>query len=92
MPHSLLNSILAQVNQYTERTSLANKSMINMPIVSRKIKWNLPKDDWVALNADGAILNSGKVGCRGVLKDKNGEWLANFSKNLRRCSVIVVEL
>ena len=42
-----------------------------------------PQVGWKKLNTDGASKgNPGLAGCGGVVRDKNGRWIAGFSRRI----------
>jgi ribonuclease HI len=56
------------------------------------IKWCPPKPLYVKLNANGVFKDKKVVGCGGVIRGTEGEWLGGFAKCVGLCSAFVVEL
>ncbi|KAI5438045.1 hypothetical protein KIW84_023962 [Lathyrus oleraceus] len=52
------------------------------------VGWKPPKEGWVCLNVDGACQN-GVIGCGGVIRGSDEEWLGDFSNFIRRGEVYV---
>lgn len=59
--------------------------------VSIQVGWQSPKEGWVCLNMDGGCRN-GVIGCGGVIKGSEGEWLTVFSKLVIRWDAQEAEL
>jgi ribonuclease HI len=55
------------------------------------IGWKPPIAGWVCLNIDGAC-NNGIIGCGGVIRGNEGEWLHGFSKFIGRGDAYIAEL
>nr|GMD70526.1 putative ribonuclease H-like domain-containing protein [Ipomoea batatas] len=66
--------------------NIAGKSMRSF------LRWIKPMDGWYKLNTDGSRdAQSGKIGCGGVLRDSNGDWIWGFSCNLGEGSIMEAE-
>ena len=83
--------------------NIQNKAMEFMYCVShsrelsrriiKRVCWEKPPPGWAKLNTDGdAVGSSGLVGCRGLIKDENGAWLAGFSRNIGSTTNYVAKL
>jgi ribonuclease HI len=55
------------------------------------IGWVPPLAGWVCLNIDGAC-KDGVIGCGGVIRGSEGEWIYGFSKIIGRGEVYMAEL
>ncbi|MFQ6670886.1 hypothetical protein Gotur_035609 [Gossypium turneri] len=61
--------------------------------ICRLAGWIPPKDGWHKVNTDGAISNvSRNASDGGLICDQHGNWIASFSKNIGRCSVLNAKL
>ncbi|KAH1129048.1 hypothetical protein J1N35_000426 [Gossypium stocksii] len=50
-------------------------------------------DSWMKLRTDGSVKkNSSYDVARGILRDNHGEWIIRFYQQLRKCSILDVEL
>jgi ribonuclease HI len=56
-----------------------------------QIGWSPPTLGWVCLNIDGAC-RDGVIGCGGVIRGSDGEWINGFSKLIGRGDVYIAEL
>ena len=58
-----------------------------------QIRWERPQAGWVCLNTDGAARgNPGQVGCGGLIRSENGDWLGGFSRSIGCTSSFMAEL
>ncbi|KAI5438050.1 hypothetical protein KIW84_023967 [Lathyrus oleraceus] len=76
------------------RFSISDKSMNIGGLIQEhrvNVGWKPPKEGWVCLNVDGACQN-GVIGCGGVIRGSDEEWLGDFSNFIRRGEVYVTEL
>jgi hypothetical protein len=55
------------------------------------VSWKPPSVGWVCLNIDGAC-RDGVIGCGGVIRGSEGEWLIGFSKLIGRGDAYIAEL
>lgn len=55
-----------------------------------QVSWKHPRNGWVCLNIDGACKN-GVIGCEGVIRGSEGEWLYGFSKVLGQGNAYIAE-
>jgi ribonuclease HI len=51
-----------------------------------------PKPSFVSLNTDGASKEQQHVGCGGIVRGSQGEWIGGFLKCVGRCSAFIAEL
>jgi ribonuclease HI len=56
-----------------------------------QVGWTPPDVGWVCLNVDGSC-KDGVIGCGGVIRGNEGEWLHGFSKLIGRGDVYIAEL
>ncbi|PNX90504.1 ribonuclease H, partial [Trifolium pratense] len=47
--------------------------------VEKLITWKPPPVGWVRLNTDGAHSEDGSIGCGGIIRGSDGEWLGGFA-------------
>ncbi|KAF7814111.1 putative ribonuclease H protein At1g65750 family [Senna tora] len=59
-----------------------------------KIAWKPPPEEWVKINVDGSVDPSsfGSSACGGVLRDRDGNFLCGFIRNVGSCSIILADL
>ncbi|GAU38278.1 hypothetical protein TSUD_119590 [Trifolium subterraneum] len=48
--------------------------------VEKLISWKPPPVGWVRLNTDGARSEDGSIGCGGIIRGSDSEWLGGFAK------------
>jgi hypothetical protein len=60
--------------------------------VEKFIRWEAPLAGWVRLNTDGSCCDDGHIGCCGIIKGGDGEWLGGFAKFIGQGNAYVVEL
>ena len=59
----------------------------------KRVRWERPPEGWCKLNTDGAASgNLGLAGCRGIVRDEHGGWLASFSRQIGITTSFVAEL
>lgn len=69
-----------------------------VPVIEKRcllmeIKWVPPQLEWVRVNTDRSVLGDGRADrCGGVLRNKDGSWLGDFSKYLGVTSAFIAEL
>ena len=81
------------VNQVVEFTYCVSSPRLLKHRVVKNICWEKPPEGWMKLNTDGsAIGNPGPTGCGGVIRDKNGHWIAGFSRRIRVATSFTAEL
>ena len=59
----------------------------------RQIRWEKPDSGWVKLNTDGStfdLLNV--VGCGGLIRDDQGNWLGRFSRHIGHTNSFIAEV
>jgi ribonuclease HI len=56
-----------------------------------QVGWTPPDAGWVCLNVDGACRND-VIGCGGVIRGSDGEWIRGFSKFIGRGDAYIAEL
>jgi ribonuclease HI len=74
---------------------LADKAIKRKKRVQRSevmISWKAPPMEWVRLNRDGSCGYNDVLGCGGVLRGSDGEWLGGFSKFIGQGKLFVTEL
>ena len=80
-------------NQAEEFTHCVSSPRLLKHWVVKNIHWEKPPKGWMKLNTNGsAIGNSGPAGCGGVIRDKNGHWIAGFSRRIRVATSFTAEL
>ncbi|KAF7821450.1 ribonuclease H [Senna tora] len=88
--YKILNSLKAyeeasRVTRLAEANTRAFKDI--------NVSWKPPPPGFVKLNVDGSFWQqTNSVGCRGVIRDSNGNWLAGFSRSLGRGNSLLAEL
>ncbi|KAF7819384.1 Non-LTR retroelement reverse transcriptase [Senna tora] len=62
--------------------------------VAVRIAWVPPPDGWIKVNVDGSVDpgSFGSSACGGVLRDRDGNFLCGFSRNVGSCSITLTEL
>lgn len=56
------------------------------------IGWQRPKKGFLKLNTDGSYRESfSQASAGGLLRDKSGKWIAEFTANLGHCNSLMVE-
>ncbi|KAF7804601.1 putative ribonuclease H protein At1g65750 family [Senna tora] len=62
--------------------------------VAVRIAWVPPPDGWIKVNVDGSVDpgSFGSSACGGVLRDRDGNFLCGFSRNVGSCSITFTEL
>ena len=60
--------------------------------VVENMSWKPPEIGWILLKTDGASKEGYIVGCRGVVRGENEEWICGFSKGSGSCDSYVAEL
>ena len=59
----------------------------------KEIRWTKPAAGWYKLNTDGSITSAnGLVGCGGLIRDRDGQWIAGFAKKIDAISSLAAEL
>jgi ribonuclease HI len=74
---------------------LADKAIKRKKRVQRSevmISSKAPPMEWVRLNIDGSCGYNDVLGCGGVLRGSDGEWLGGFSKFIGQGKLFVTEL
>ncbi|GAU24728.1 hypothetical protein TSUD_355570 [Trifolium subterraneum] len=57
------------------------------------IGWRKPREGWVKLNCDGSQNDGlGLVGCSGLLRNSDGNWLKGYSRKLGNCDALHAEM
>ncbi|KAK8625879.1 hypothetical protein V6N13_057036 [Hibiscus sabdariffa] len=55
--------------------------------------WSPSEEGWIKINSDGARNSSEELAsCGGVLQNSVGDWLIGFTKFIKVCSIVDVEL
>lgn len=62
-------------------------NMIHIVRQKNEIDWKKLDKDWVCINTDGAVEKNLVVGCGGLARNNNGDWLCGLSKNVGICNV-----
>ncbi|MCI08973.1 ribonuclease H protein, partial [Trifolium medium] len=79
----------------TREYLIADKS-IKVDVVRTRevthIGWKPPPSDWIKLNTDGSCSNDGKIGCGGILRGSEGEWLGGFAKFIGKGNAYIAKL
>ncbi|MCI21554.1 putative ribonuclease H protein, partial [Trifolium medium] len=44
------------------------------------ISWEAPPEGWIRLNTDGSCREDGHIGCGGIIRGRDGEWIGGFAK------------
>ncbi|CAJ2645452.1 unnamed protein product [Trifolium pratense] len=57
-----------------------------------QIQWKPPSSGWIKLNTDGSCSNDGIIGCGGVLRGSEGEWLGGYAKFIGVGNTFIAEL
>ncbi|KAK2417023.1 heat shock 70 kDa protein [Trifolium repens] len=70
----------------------ANNTAMQKERVLSYINWKPPRENFVKLNTDGACKERKRVGCGGVIRGNQGEWLRGFAKNVGNCSAFIAKL
>nr|KYP43758.1 hypothetical protein KK1_034794 [Cajanus cajan] len=76
---------------YSFSCGLGSQSRFSISDLSSKQKWSYPPTSLIKINCDGVVSISGVASCRGVIRDESGNFVAGFSCQLGRCSVIQFE-
>ncbi|KAE8668538.1 hypothetical protein F3Y22_tig00112293pilonHSYRG00090 [Hibiscus syriacus] len=85
-----LNSTQAWANSIKANQSTNHPST---SVHNRRQRWQPPRVGMVKLNTDGALdTKTGNARGGGVFRDKEGQWLGGFNRNIGRCSAFHVEL
>jgi ribonuclease HI len=90
-PTHPVHSIMQKTLEYNTAARL-NDSMANKPATVQQIGWKPPKEGFIKLNTDEAVVNSQTAGCGGVIRGTQGEWIRGFAKNIGWCNAFVAEL
>lgn len=57
------------------------------------VQWELPPQDWIKLNTDGASKQNGEIAsCGGVMRDSSGRRITEFAANVGAINSIEAEL
>jgi ribonuclease HI len=56
------------------------------------VSWKPPPVGWVRLNTDGSCRDGGHIGCGGIIRGSDGEWLGGYSKYIGIGSAYLAEL
>lgn len=59
---------------------------------TKTTKWKKSNKDWVCTNSNGVETSNSKARCGGVVRNCNGEWLCDYSKNIGICIALLAEL
>jgi ribonuclease HI len=90
-PSNQVHHILQNVRQYhMAENSLRIVENQRKSIV--QVKWLPPLNCWVKLNRDGSCQDDGRVGCDGVIRGSDGEWLGGFANVLGYGNAYLAEL
>jgi ribonuclease HI len=57
-----------------------------------QVRWLLPASGWVSLNTDGSCKEGEIIGCGGVIRGNEGEWLGGFLKFIGKGNDYIAEL
>jgi hypothetical protein len=80
-PSNQVHHILQNVRQYhMAENSLRIVENQRKSIV--QVKWLPPLNGLVKLNRDGSCQDDGRIGCGGVIRGSDGEWLGGFANFL----------
>ncbi|XP_028794256.1 uncharacterized protein LOC114749883 [Neltuma alba] len=75
---------------YCDQDMIANYSFYKQD--SSRGKEHQPlQGHYVTLEVDGSVLQDGRSGCRGILKDEKGGWICGFSCKLTTVPSAIVE-
>ena len=62
-------------------------------MVLKSIKWEKPRNDWLALNTDGSVVvNFGIARGGGLTRDANGDWVTGFTRRIGTTTSFLAEL
>jgi ribonuclease HI len=75
--------MLAEQALQTSRKTLRIEILIN---------WKTPPVGWVKLNTDGSCGADGCIGCGGIIRGSDGEWLEGFAKYVGHGTAYLAEL
>jgi hypothetical protein len=75
--------ITGLITQLVLRRSLRNYHLVVNAITTQRenqshvvlLWWSPPPVGWVRLNTDGYCRDGGHIGCGGIIRGSNGEWL-----------------
>ncbi|GAU18130.1 hypothetical protein TSUD_248310 [Trifolium subterraneum] len=56
------------------------------------VSWKPPPTSWVRLNTDGSCRDGDHIGCGGIIRGSDGEWLGGFAKYICIGSAYLAEL
>jgi hypothetical protein len=90
-PSNQVHHILQHVKNYHVAES-------TLQIVENKcssivqVKWLPPLEGWVKLNTDGSCQEGGRIGCGGVIRGSDGEWLGGYAKFIGYGNAYLAEL
>ena len=87
---NLAKEILDRASEYFFR---ACNQLTTKRLILKSIRWEKPRDGWLALNADGSAAgSSGMAGGRGLIRDGNGDWVIGFARKIGTTTSFMVEL
>jgi hypothetical protein len=60
--------------------------------VLHEVSWKPPTEAMVKLNTNGASKEGKIVGCGGIIRGSDRQWLRGFTKSIGNCNAFVAEL
>jgi ribonuclease HI len=89
-PIKQADAVRQRISCYGLAANIMNDSYQSLQVI-RHIGWFPPSFGWVCLNIDGAC-RDGVIGCGGVIRGSDGEWIHGFSKLIGRGDAYIAEL
>src|SRR4051812_17972863 len=89
-PFDLKHVIGNKIRDYI--TAMGMNGVMHHSKVKTMVRWDLPNQDFVKVNVDGAKSTHGGAGCGGIIRDAAGVWCGGFAKGLGMCSPLRAEL
>ncbi|GAU10733.1 hypothetical protein TSUD_425170, partial [Trifolium subterraneum] len=80
-----------RVSEYLEADSVS-KVVASKPKEVIQIGWQPPPSGWIRLNTDGSCDENGRIGCGGILRGSEGEWLGGYAKFIGKGNAYIAEL
>jgi hypothetical protein len=90
-----LNNPMQQVLRITKDyfiLEIVNGHVLVRNKVLHEVSWKPPTEAMVKLNTNGASKEGKIVGCGGIIRGSDRQWLRGFTKSIGNCNAFVAEL
>jgi ribonuclease HI len=90
-PYNPASVVMSNMKNYSLSVNAITTQAEHQRIVV-SVRWSPPPRGWVRLNTNGSCRDCGHIGCGGIIRGSDGEWLGGFSKYISIGSAYLAEL